>query len=148
VKRKQVHQFTEVDGASCLAFSPDGKELAIGLSGGIVFYKLGETVEVKYSISLLRLSDTARGLAYSPNGKSIAIVGGAAGLFLWDTESKKLLGDSFGQTDGGCRGVAFSPDGRTVAVGGAHGTNPVVLLFDVASLVEKPKPPPKPCPDS
>jgi RNA polymerase sigma factor (sigma-70 family) len=65
-------------------------------------------------------------LAYSPDGKTIATVGGGRHLVLWDAATGKELRSFPGR--GQPRGVAFAPDGRTIATIQRFGQ-----LWDVAT---------------
>jgi WD40 repeat protein len=69
-----------------------------------------------------------QGLAFSPDGKRIATVDGAA-LRLWDAATGKLIRCQRDKHFEDLFGVAFSPDGRRLAVGGAH----CVAVYDAAT---------------
>ena len=117
---------TSLDGnAYGLAYSPDGKLLATGKSGG--------------TETSLKLWDAATGdevfaaqagliynVAFSPDGKLLASVG--AGATLWHVaERRKLL--TFGK--GVFYSVAFAPrDGKILATGSPDG---LVRLWDVSN---------------
>lgn len=114
--------FTLPDGyAGCVAFSPDGKTLAAGLSG------------VRGTDSTLWLWDVAEGtatapwpdqiedvtkMAFSPDGKTLATVDGTLQVSLWDRayRTRSLLPHPELPLD-----LAFAPDGRTLATGGRYG---------------------------
>jgi RNA polymerase sigma factor (sigma-70 family) len=107
-----------------LAFSPDGKLLASG-------------------VSALRLFDVARGkqlqafgsdqhiksVAFSPDGKTLAVGRYGQRVALWDTTTFKELRQLDGDRYGFRQTVAFAPDGKTLAARG-HGT---VALWDPAT---------------
>jgi RNA polymerase sigma factor (sigma-70 family) len=67
------------------------------------------------------------GLAYSPDGKKIAAVGGGRAFTLWDAATGKEL-HQFPNRTASC-GVAFSPDGKLLATAGDESGR----LWDVAS---------------
>lgn len=119
----------DVEGAQCVRFSPDGKTLA----------------SVDRNPNSLRLWDVATGelivlledhgaqLAFSPDGKCLAVVSGgsertARDVRLWDVETldleRRIRGLEYETT-----AVAFSEDGRLLATGSTLPGN--VELWDV-----------------
>jgi WD40 repeat protein len=79
-----------------------------------------------------RLSQVDRGLgdvAFSPDGKRIASVGGAAAIKLWDSATGKELRTLTGHS-GGLGLIAFSSDGTLLASGGRDRT---VRIWEVES---------------
>jgi WD40 repeat protein len=55
------------------------------------------------------------GLAFAPDGRTLASVGGhSAAVWVWDASSGELVGKLPGRRDRG-RSVAFSPDGKLIA---------------------------------
>jgi WD40 repeat protein len=104
-----------------LAYSPDGKRIAIGNT-----IKIIKLVDAETGRELLKLtghSAAVHTLAFSPDGKRLASAsaqpteqGKLLGeIKLWDTQT----GEEIFSLDGGTRGMAFSPDGTLVA--GASG---------------------------
>ena len=110
---------------SGLAFSPDGKTLAVG-GGEIILLWDIETGKTKMRIT--RPTHRVLDLAFSPDGKTLASGGYERFINLWDAhtgEHKKTL---TGHT-AWIRSIEFSPDGKTLASRGADGT---VLLWEVS----------------
>jgi WD40 repeat protein len=73
-------------------------------------------------------TDAIYGVAFSPDGASLASCGNDNNLFLWNLasgKSRSLMGHT-----GAVQCVAFSPDGQTLASGGADAT---IKWWNVAS---------------
>jgi hypothetical protein len=124
-----------------LAFSPDGRTLAVGS-----FVSAGRNEPMK---SKLRLWELATGqerylfkgkhigvwsVAFWPDGRTLLSTGGY-GIF-WDVPTGKEL-RRFEGHDGGVGAVAVSPTGDTLATAGWDTT---VLIWDVADLVHRRQP--------
>jgi WD40 repeat protein len=60
--------------------------------------------------------DVLRAIAFSPDGKTLAV--GGNGVLFFDARTYEQIGDPLPETL--VESVAYSPDGRTVAVGGDH----------------------------
>jgi WD40 repeat protein len=121
-----------------VAFSPDGKQLAIGEPRGTV--GLWDLATRRAVGSLLRAppnfsgsTDVETGLAFSPDGKLLAGADLDGMVSLWDPATGKAVGAPL-PGDPGPYGrvteVAFSPDGTTLAMAGLNGT---VRLWDLAT---------------
>jgi WD40 repeat protein/tRNA A-37 threonylcarbamoyl transferase component Bud32 len=129
-----------------VAFSPDGKTLALGGSG-ITLWDLATGQEL---VSLKGHSQEVTSIAFSPDGKSLASAGGGrlggngpipGELKLWDVATRKERTSLKGHTDR-VTSVAFSPDGKTLASSQGsvrtHETIPgEVKLWDVATGQER-----------
>jgi WD40 repeat protein/tRNA A-37 threonylcarbamoyl transferase component Bud32 len=65
-----------------------------------------------------------RGIAISPDGKTLAVGGSSTGVRFFDARTHEQIGDTLPMD--GLESIAYSPDGRTVAVGGDQ----IVRLID------------------
>jgi len=115
---------------TALAFSPDGKLLAVAGFHEVLLYSADGS---KLLARLIGLSERVQSLAFSPNGKRLAVSGGAPGRFgevqIWDVETQKLK-LSVPVTFDTINGVSWSPDGSKVAFGCTDNT---VRAIDPAS---------------
>ncbi len=100
-----------------LAYSPDGKLLAVG---GYQEVRLVDAASGKSIATLGGHADLVRSLAFSPDGQWLAAAGGlparSGEIKIWDVESRKLLRTLQGHKD--CiYSVAVRPDGKLLASG-------------------------------
>lgn len=111
-----------------MVFSPDGKHLAVGkdtgriaLWDGDVEQRLG-TFEGTYDAARSGATGTeaVTALAYSPDGRTLAVAGDHGTLRLWDIASRRPLGASLPTPGDGVIALAFSADGRTLHSAGEH----------------------------
>src|SRR5262249_60945927 len=78
----------------------------------------------------------ARGVAFSPNGRTVAAVLSRDAVHVWDTESGNLL-RSFKAEGAAC--LAFRPDGARLAVGTFDNRVLLVERGDVKEPLDGPK---------
>jgi WD40 repeat protein/beta-lactamase regulating signal transducer with metallopeptidase domain len=117
----------------CLAFSHDGKLLAVGggewngdkLKGQVNFW---DTETHKLVGKLTGHAQPVLCLAFSPDKKTIATGANDATVRLWQLDGFKEIGAMEGH-DSWVEGVAFTPDGGTVISSSHDGT---VRLWDAA----------------
>jgi WD40 repeat protein/mono/diheme cytochrome c family protein len=102
---------------TALAYSPDGKLLAVSGYHEILIHKADGTGLVS---RLVGLSERIQSLAFSPDGKLLAAAGGSPGRFgeiqVWDV-ARKQLKLSHNVTFDTLYGVSWSHDGKHVAFG-------------------------------
>lgn len=101
-----------------IAFSPDGRYLAIGTSLGI---ELRDAV----SLELVRFfhghTGSVYSVAFSPAGRTLAFGSSDETIKLWNVDIGEELRTLTGHT-GSVNSVTFSPDGRTLASGSSDET--------------------------
>lgn len=125
-----------------VAIAPDGRTLATG-GREIRLWDLATGKELRKLDYQTGVAGSVSGLAFSPDGATLASVAGAMGLSdsdpairLWEVATGKPIRNWKG-SDNGAYAVAFSPDGKTLATGGgSRGTAPgdtALRLWEVAT---------------
>ena len=107
-----------------VAFSPDGKRLAIATGAGIWFYDAQTYREMTL---LTGHSGVVRAVAFSPDGKTLASGARDATVKLWNVENGENIA-TFVRNGIGVESVAFSPNGKMLVAGTEGGT---IKLWDV-----------------
>jgi RNA polymerase sigma factor (sigma-70 family) len=141
--RKLVGAFSVV---RSVAFSPDGKTLAVatgGTVGGVVHLWDLDSKKVLREFNKLppegesgEKEARAWSIAFSPDGKKLATAQGSDRTAkVWDVATGKELA-TFGKHPNWVIGVAFSPDGKTLASASA-GKDPQVKLWDLTTGKER-----------
>lgn len=126
---------------NAMAFSPDGKFLAVGGPGAVTIYGM----ESKLQLRQLEGSSTGNPyttLAFSPDGKMLAAgtgynqntgQPGSMQIHVWDLENNKALHDSSGH-EMAVHSVTFTADGKNLLTGSADRS---IRIWDAATGKEK-----------
>ena len=140
-----------------LAFSPDGKRIAIGynwvyrsqseetenIAARDPRVRVFEVATSRLVVSLAGSNGTILSLAFSPDGRILAAgdednigetIGTGAGVLLWDTASWKLLGVMAVDGQPAIRSIVFAPDGKTLAT---TGYSSVLKIWTVPTFMPK-----------
>lgn len=109
-----------------VAYSPDGRTIAIQMDTGIVMCD-AETAKIKYTFQPIGGDNRLEGVLYSPDGRTIATTSDGK-VQLWDIQSQSLMCTLTEKWVG--VPSAFSPDGNTIATKSMKGREPTVRLWD------------------
>ncbi len=114
-----------------LAFSPDGKTLAIGTYQRVLFCDPAARI---VTTAWNGHPDAVRALAFSPDGKWLAAGGGTSGargqVSLWSVATGRAA-RVFGNQSDAISALAFSPNGKTLATGSMDKT---IQVWDAATV--------------
>jgi WD40 repeat protein len=123
--------FQSSQGPSALAFSPDGRTLAVSMWGPQLF--LWDVVkERKLEIAFAPPSE-CESLCYSPDGKSLLAGTQKHGILFFDPATGQVQRELPGH-EKGTRSLSISPDGTLLLTGGA---DKMVRLWDLATGQQK-----------
>ena len=114
-----------------VAFSPDGKRLAVGnasVGGGDSWATILEATSGQVIGSLPSANGWVWGLDFSPDGQDLATINFTGDGTVWDVEGGQAKVDLTGVQNGGYS-IAFSPDGKLLAAG----SNGSVVILDASS---------------
>jgi WD40 repeat protein len=114
---------------SALTFSPDGAQLAVAGTSGLIRLWDPRT-RLPIGSPIVADSDWVATLAYSPDGRLLASGGADGFIELWDPATGKRAGSPFVGHQYSVLSVAFSADGARLVSGGEDGT---LRLWDVAT---------------
>jgi WD40 repeat protein/transcriptional regulator with XRE-family HTH domain len=107
-------QSMDEPGHNRLIFSPDGKWLLAGICGSVNVLD-SATLETKFSLS--RLNGCTHNMAFSPDGRLLAITSIGAPVKVWDWHThQEVLQLPVGLPNGFGRKLQFSPDGTRLMV--------------------------------
>jgi serine/threonine protein kinase/Tol biopolymer transport system component len=118
-----------------VAFSPDGKTLAVGGFAN----RDGKDKTYLWDVATRRLIATLTNPikdqhfvspAFSPDGKILATGDGEGRTYLWDVATRRLIATLTDSVSTGVNSMAFSFDGKTLATGSDDGRT---YLWDVAT---------------
>jgi WD40 repeat protein len=110
-----------------LAYSPDGKQLAIG-DGDRLLVLDAATREPLRAAAVIHANYPVSSLAYSPDSRILALGMGDKTIVLLDAATGQVLGDPLIGQRHAISSVAFSADGRSLVSGGWDGA---VLAWDM-----------------
>ena len=121
--------------ARCMAFSPDGKTLAVA-EDNVHLYTVGGEAPKEIAVLKARVGFGIRAIAFSPDGKKLAFGGSDNTVRVWDVETQREL---FQAKDhkGDVRALAFSPDGKFLATGSNDKTTFLWEVTDEGKLIER-----------
>jgi RNA polymerase sigma factor (sigma-70 family) len=123
-------------GPACLAFSSDGRTLAIGGNSVPDSIRLWDPVREEEIVGLRGHEHNVSCIAFSPDGRTLVSGSADRTVRLWEVATSKEIAVLKGHKRE-VASVAFSPDGRTVASGGVHpvhGEGPnEIRLWDAAT---------------
>ena len=141
--REKIFLKGHTDSVNSVAFSPSGKILASGSSDNTIrFWDVasGKNTATMKAVPKISVTDdgssivafgaavSANSVAFSPDGKTLAVGNGDETVRLWDVTTHRTIAVLRGHI--GLVTVAFSPDGKLLAVGNYDGT---IKLWDVAA---------------
>ncbi|MFJ8026816.1 hypothetical protein [Streptomyces sp. NPDC096311] len=121
------HDLVQGDELGALTFTDDGSLVAAGDQTGRVALWAGDLsarAGVLRDVFPVPLDGTApdgvTALAFSPDGRTLAVGGAAGSLQLWDVATQQPLGSPFTTPGDAIDSLAFGPDGTTVYAGSDH----------------------------
>lgn len=131
----RLEPFTTDAPAYCVAFSKDGKLLAVSQANGDIVLIDVETRRQLGKLPAPIAGETGR-LAFSSDGALLAAVGFRGGVILWDIASRTQFGRpiQIGEVEGPV-GVAFSSDDRRLITADEDLKSMVAFDLDIGSWI-------------
>jgi WD40 repeat protein/serine/threonine protein kinase len=131
---KELIRLPVTAGVSNVTFSQDGRMLAAGLTNGsAILWDVESSPQVLGMIRMGEFPKRSVVVAFSPDGKTLAIGGGEydqrSDVRLWDIETRQVCKTLQGHMDS-IRSIAFSPNGQMLATASHDRT---VRLWDSVS---------------
>jgi WD40 repeat protein len=121
---RELARLPQGDAARALAFSPDGRLLAVGL-GDLADVESGKNI-LLWDVPTRTLRGLFKGhggrvesLEFTPSGEALVSTGEEDVARVWDVQTASFL--SFFSHDSPVESLEFSRDGRLMAVGGYNG---------------------------
>jgi WD40 repeat protein len=106
--------------SALIRFSPDGRIVATTHSGGEV--RIRDVASPSQSSVISCHPGMPRGIAFSPDGKTLAVSSIASPeVMMWDLREKRFTGSLVGPAMG-VPSVAYSPDGKVLVAAGSDGS--------------------------
>ena len=134
VSSEEIISFQDLPGpVSSLAYSSDGKILAVGICAQIVeednrnfcgqneIYLLDSLTGVQIGEPIFGHADYITALAFSPDGLTLASGSQDMTIQLWDIPSRQPVSLPFESRRAGITSLAFDPDSRILASGDSDG---------------------------
>jgi hypothetical protein len=119
-------------GVLSVAWSPDGRTLALGYSNGSVRLWDASSDSKRASVPLAVLRNEVPSVAWSPDGRTLAWGSSFGSIHLWDLASGAAKAHLKGHA-GVVASLAWSPDGKTLASGSSDRS---VRLWDATRRTE------------
>jgi len=130
----RIGQLDLPNGVAQMTFSPNSKTLAIANSRGLFLLDVATVNSANAVLPKATSSTAITSLAYSPDGKILALGNNDRTITLMNTTTLKLFGQPYSNQNKNQNSVAeslaFSPDGKILASGHRDGG---VYLWDVSS---------------
>lgn len=135
-----IVRLTLLSQAGSLSWSPDGKYLAFSYAPDMskainelaVVWEIAKGSGPTTGQNTTNLTDTnelIQGLAWSPNGKYLAVGSSDKTVKVWDMNSRQKISTLIGHTDG-VESVTWSPDSERLAAGSSDMS---IIVWDLAS---------------
>jgi WD40 repeat protein len=125
---KVVGRFAgDAKGASPLAISPDGKWLAHVVEPNSSRVRICEAQTGKEVHLLPEAKSSISGLVFSPDSRTLAVVGHIRGVEIWEVATGKLR-ETYAKLRGQATAAVFTPDSKSLIVGASKGLHVFQLI--------------------